>query len=614
MPFFSITMKTCPVSRARLTAIALAVAACPALAQYSLPDVVVSASRTEQRLQDALPATTLITREEIERAQQPDLPTLLRRVAGVEIAQNGGPGSVASAFIRGAESRHTLVLIDGVAVNNLNFGTAALEHLPLADIERIEIVRGNVSSLYGTAALGGVIQIFTRAAGPAPQVSMAAQLGSRGLAQLTASGSVRLESGTRLRASVESLRDRGFNATNQAELPGTNPDRDGYKRRSASVGITQELAGGNTLGLRLRDARGTAQYDSQFGPATQVDESRFAERGAVVEGRFKLAQSVDLNAALTSSSDKLDASVTAFPYRIDSFSKGAQLGLDWAFAPGQRLTAGAETTRQKLESDTVYERASRTLTSLRAGYTADTGPHQLQLNVRNDRYSDFGSASTWSAGYGFRLTDAWRLNAGASTGFNAPTFNDLYYPFGGNASLRPERLKSAELGLQYAAGGQLARAVLFDNRFTDLIGNDADFNRVNIGRARNQGLDLTYAGRLRDVGVRAGLVLQNPKDSNAGTRLPRRASQQLTLGADYGVGPWRFGGSLLHVGSRFDDTANTRPLSAYTTADLYASWLFARDFRLQASVNNVGNKEYETAYGYRQPGRSVYLTLRWQPA
>ena len=193
-----------------------------------LPEVVVTANRTEQRVQDALPATTLITRSDIERAQTPDLPTLLRQVTGLEISQNGGPGTVSGAFIRGAESRHTLVLIDGVPVNNLNFGTAALENLPLADVDHIEIVRGNVSSLYGSAALGGVIQIFTREAGRTPQGSVTAQAGSRGLAQVAASAGVRLDSGTRLHASVETLKDNGFNATWQEELPGTNPDRDGY--------------------------------------------------------------------------------------------------------------------------------------------------------------------------------------------------------------------------------------------------------------------------------------------------------------------------------------------------------------------------------------------------
>ncbi len=596
--------------RASALCLALAAAFPCAFAQTQLREVVVSASRTEQRVQDALPATTLITRADIERAQTPDLPTLLRQVTGVEIVQNGGPGTVASAFMRGAESRHTLVLIDGVAVNNLNFGTAALEHLPLADIERIEIVRGNVSSLYGSAALGGVIQIFTREAGRAPQASITAQAGSRGLAQLTASGAVRLDSGTSLRASVESLNDKGFNAIKQEERPGTNPDRDGYTRRSASFGLKQELAGGNTLGLRLRDAQGTTQYDSQFGPASQADESHFAERGAVLEGRFKLASALHLNAALTSASDKLDAQVTAFPYFVNSLAKGAQLGLEWRATPGQQVTAGLEHTRQSLESDTVYKQASRTQDSARLGYTADFGPHQVQLNLRQDRYSDFGSASTWLAGYGLRLSDAWRLNAMASTGFNAPTFNDLYYPFGGNPALRPERLKSMELGIQYAVNGQEVRVTLFDNRFSDLIGNDAFFNRININRARNRGVELSYAGHVGDTGVHADLTSQDPVDLATNTRLARRAATLAHLSLTRDIGAWQLGGNLRYSGARPDDG---KTLASYAVIGLTARYAISREVKLFGRIDNLFDRDYETVYGYRQPGRGIFVGVSWQP-
>ncbi len=591
-------------------ALALAVLAPFAFAQPSLQEVVVSASRAEQRVQDALPATTLITRGDIERAQTPDLPTLLRRVAGLEIVQNGGQGTVASAFIRGAESRHTLVLIDGVPVNNLSFGTAALEHLPLADIERIEVVRGNVSALYGSAALGGVIQIFTRDAGSTPDAALTAQAGSRSLAQASASGGVRLDSGTRLRASVESLRDRGFNAIKQEERSGTNPDRDGYRRRSGSFALTQELGGDNTLGLRLRDAQGTTQFDSQFGPATQADESRFAERGAAVEGRFRIAPALRLNAALTSATDQLDARVTAFPFFTQSRSRGAQAGLEWQASAGQRVTAGLERTRQSLRSDTVYQHSARTQDSARAGYTADIGSHQLQLNLRQDHYSDFGSASTWLAGYGYRLSDAWRLSATASTGFNAPTFNDLYYPFGGNPALRPERLKSAELGLQYAAGAQEVRATLFDNRFTDLIASDAFFNRINVGRARVRGVELTYAGRIGDTGLRADLTSQDPVDLDTHTRLLRRAATLAHVSLTRDAGAWRFGGDLRYSGARHDAG---KTLGKYAVLDLTASYAVSPQVKLFGRIENLLDRDYETAFGYRQPGRGAFVGVTWHP-
>jgi vitamin B12 transporter len=597
-------------TRAAALSLAFAAACSCALAQASLQEITVTASRIEQRVQDALPATTLITRADIERAQTPDLPTLLRRVAGLEVSQNGGPGTVASAFIRGAESRHTLVLVDGVPVNNLNFGTAALEHLPLADIDRIEIVRGNVSALYGSAALGGVIQIFTRQTGATPYAGLTVQGGSRGLAQVNASAGRRLDSGTRLSASVESLSDQGFNAIKQQERPGTNPDRDGYTRRAASFALTQELAGANTVGLRLRDAEGTTRFDSEFGPANQADESRFAERGAVLEGRFKLADKLRLTGALSSAGDKLDAQVTAFPFFVNSYSKGAQAGLEWQPAAGHTVTGGVEHTRQNLQSDSAYNRSARSLDSLRAGYTGDVGRHQVQLNVRQDHYSDFGSASTWLAGYGFRLTDAWRLSATASTGFNAPTFNDLYFPFGGNPALRPERLKSTELGLQYAAAGQEVRATVFNNRFTDLIGDDALFNRINICHARIRGVELAYAGRVADTDVRADLTHQDPIDLATGTQLARRARLFAHLALTRDVGRWQLGSAARYSGERPD--AGHR-LASYAVLDLTASYAVSKQVKLFGRLENLFDRDYETVFGYRQPGRGAFVGVSWQP-
>jgi len=604
MKNFSLTPRRAALS------LALAAAFPCAFAQTSLEQVVVTASRSAQRVQDALFATTLITRADIERAQTPDLPTLLRQTAGVEISQNGGPGTLASAFLRGGNSNSTLVLIDGVPVNNLNFNTAALEHLPLGDVERIEIVRGNVSALYGSTALGGVIQIFTRNPGNSPQAALTAQAGSRGLVDVAASGSTKLASGTGLHASVETLHDKGFNALKQDERPGTNPDRDGYTRHSASLAVTQDLAGGNTLGLRLRDAQGKTQYDSQYGPATQADESRFAERGAVLDGHFKLGSDVRLNAALTSSTDKLDATVTAYPYFVKSASKGAQLGLEWQAAPGQLVTAGLEHARQSLDSDTVYNQSSRTQNSARLGYTGSFGPHQVQLALRQDHYSDFGDASTWLAGYGYRIADAWRLSAMASTGFNAPTFNDLFYPYGGNPLLRPERLKSAEVGLQYAVPGHEVRATLFNNRYTDLIGLDASYNSINIGRARIRGAELAYNGRFGATAVHADLTSQDPVDLTANKGLPRRAKTFAHLAVTQDIGAWQLGGNVRYSGER-PDAGHT--LGSYAVVDLTASYAVSPQVKLFGRIDNLTDRDYETVYGYRQAGRGAFVGVSWQP-
>jgi vitamin B12 transporter len=591
-------------------ALALACAASCAYPQTPLQSVVVTASRTEQRVQDAFAATTLITREDIDEAQTPDLPTLLRRVPGVEITQNGGMGGVASVFIRGGEARHTLVLIDGVPINNLNFSLAALEHIPLSNVDRIEIVRGNVSSLYGSAALGGVIQIFTRRPTATPQATLTAQGGSRGLFEASASGGVKLASGTGLSATVDTLRDGGIDAIRQSEIPGTDPDRDGYRRRSASAAITQDI-GEHRIGLKLRDSRGTVEYDSEFGPPTQRDASHFVEQGAALDGTFRLSQALKLDAAITRSTDKLDASVTAFPFFIDSESTGEQLGLEWRPAEGHTLTAGLEHQRQHVTSDTVYTSDSRDVDSARIGYVFRRGPHELQLNARRDRYSDFGSADTWLAAYGYDITEALRASVSASTGFNAPTFNDLYYPFGGNPLLKPERVRSYEAALRYAARGQEVRLTLFENRYRDLIANDAFFNRVNVGHARNTGVEVSYAGKLLGYGLQASLTSQDPKDVDTGMRLLRRARVLGNFAVSRDAGPWQWGGNLRFSGDRADRAGQV--VAGYGVLDLTASYTVSPQVKVFGRVENALDRDYETAYGYRQPGRGVFVGVSWQP-
>ncbi|GAB3661040.1 TonB-dependent receptor domain-containing protein [Ramlibacter alkalitolerans] len=601
------------VSRAGLP-LALALSACGAAAQTTLREVVVSAARTEQAVQDALPATTLITRREIEQAQTPDLPTLLRRLTGGELAQTGQQGSVAGVFLRGAEPRHTLVLVDGVPINNLNFGLPAIEHIPLADVERIEVVRGNVSSLYGSAAIGGVIQIFTRQPTATPFAALTVQGGSRGLVQVDATGSVKLASGTGLRASAEGLRDRGFNAIRQEERPGTNPDRDGYRRHAASLAVTQDL-GAHSIGLKLRDARGRVDFDNEFGPATQRDSSRFVEQVATLDGRFRLTPTLRVDAAFTRAVDKLDADEAAFPFFVDSRSDGAQVGAEWQAAPGQRVTAGLEHTRQHITSDTAYERDRRTVDGARIGYALDAGKHQLQLNARHDRYSDFGSANTWLAAYGYQLTPAWRASVSASTGFRAPSFNDLFFPFGiGNPDLRPERVRSTELALQYVVGGQEVRATLFQNRFHDLIGSDSAFHTINVGRARNRGLELAYAGRVLEYALRAGVTAQDPRDLDDDTRLVRRARVFGHVGVTRERGPWQWGGNLRFSGDREDRFQGTPVrLGGYGVLDLTAAYTVSPQVKVFGRIENVFDHGYETAFGYRQAGRGAFVGVRWQP-
>jgi vitamin B12 transporter len=574
-----------------------------------MEQVVVTASRVEQRIQDALPATTLITREDIDRSQAADLATLLRQSGGMELTQAGGIGTVAGVSLRGAESRHTLVLVDGVALNNLNFGMPALEHIALANVERIEVVRGNVSSLYGSAALGGVIQIFTREGTGGQGTSLSVQAGSRGLSQVQASTALTLASGTRLSLVAESLTDNGFNAIDQTKRPGTNPDTDGYRRRALSLGLAQDMGAGQIV-LSLRESTGVTAYDSQFGPATQADESTSVLQAASVTFRYPVADSLALEAALTRNADRLSADTTAYPYFVNSLNEVASAGLRWTLLPGQHATAGVESNRQHIESDTTYNATSRQLDSVRVGYQGDAGSHLWQINARQDRYSDFGSASTWYAAYGYRLDSHWRLQASASTGFTAPTFNDLYYPYGGNPLLRPEQLRTQEAGVQYATQKADTRILWFSNRYTDLIGNDSSFTRVNVSEARNTGLELSTRTQWRGMQLRGGITLQDPLNVTSGKRLDLRAATLANLGLQAKLGVWDFGGALRYSAERTD---GSKTLAAYSVLDLSATRALGPQWKLNSRIQNALDARYETLYGYNQAPLGVFVGVVWQP-
>ena len=590
-----------------------------AFSQTMLPDTVITASRVLQRAQDALPDVSLITRADIERSQARDLPTLLQNLAGMEITQSGGMGGVASLFMRGAESRHALVLVDGLPMNNLNFNLAALEHLPLNGIERIEVVRGNVSSLYGSAALGGVVQIFTRhnssKLGKGPWLETNAQLGSNQFRSGQVSAGQSWASGFGVNASSENIQTQGFNAINPLQRPNTNTDLDGYKRLSNAINFSQEFEAGR-IGLMLRETHADVQYDSQWGPANQADESKSVLRNALLNASYKASSQLQWHFSLGQQADKLNAAVTAYPYFVNSQSKTSSVGAVWTLWPQHSLTSGYESTRQKIASDTAYNPTERTLDSWRLGYQAQLKNQQWQLNVRRDQYSDFGEANTWYAGYGYFLTPALRVKASASTGFMAPTFNDLYYPWGGNPLLKPEKARSNEVGLQYIQAKWNARLTAFENRYTNLIDNDQFWTRTNIAKAKNQGVEVELAGQWQMPGWgvqqwRLSMTSQDPQNEMTQQALARRAKTLAQAGLTQSWGYWDTGLQLRYSGARVDD-ANI--LAAYTLLDLTATRALTPDLRLNLRLENATNQNYQSIYGYNMPKRGVFVGLRWAPA
>jgi vitamin B12 transporter len=275
------------------------------------------------------------------------------------------------------------------------------------------------------------------------------------------------------------------------------------------------------------------------------------------------------------------------------------------------VVAGLEQRVQDVSGSVAYAVARRTINSAFAGLNGNSGRHSWQFNVRHDTNTQFGDKGTGFVGYGFRIAPAWRVHASHGTAFVAPSFNQLYFPAFGNPLLQPEHGRNTDLGVTWAAAGHEVKLIRFDNKIRGFMTNTT--LPINVPRARIDGWTLAWEGKRGALAMRASLDALDPRNEGNGKRLPRRAKRQATVGADYAVGAWRLGGGLLHVGGRFDDAANTLRMPAYTTADFYADWQFARDWSVQAKLNNATDRRYETAYGYNQAGRGFHFTLRWQP-
>ena len=593
-----------------LSPVSLVLISWPVWAQSpaQLPDSVVTASRTTQRADELVSDVVVITRAEIEKSTGRTLPEILARAPGVQFSANGGLGKNSSVNIRGAEARHTVLLIDGVRFGSATAGSPNWDTIPVDMIERIEILKGPASALYGSDAVGGVVQIFMRKGvqGLAPYASVT--LGSYGHRQVSAGASG--GSGPLSYAlGVQKTRDKGFSSTNpKVQFGNYNPDSDAFEQEALNVSAAYQLTtdwkidAGLLASNSLNHTDDGPNRDTRYKGQTRVFRSGLEGRLLPTwKTQLRYSQSADSSRAVVASS-------------LPSLFKTTQNQLTWQNDVDTALgvvLAGVEQLDQKVDSSTAYTVTERTVTSAFVGLNGNAGPHSWQANLRRDKNSQFGGSSTGFGGYGFAITPQWRVNAAYGTSFVAPSFNQLYFPNFGNASLQPERGRNTDLGVTWSDAGHTVKLVHFDNKIRGFISNTTIASSVP--RARIDGYTLAYNGSFGALALNASFDAMDPRNELTGKRLARRSANQARLGADYTVGVWAVGGSVLRAGNSFDDAANTRELAGRTTADLYVDYAVSNEWKLQTKLNNVTNKQYETIYGYNQPGRAVYVTLSYRP-
>jgi vitamin B12 transporter len=602
----------------RLSLISLAVLA-PAVSAEEIPlyrggEIVVTATRTARTADETLAATTVITRRDIERSQATSVQELLAGQAGISIDNSGGAGKTTNAYLRGTNADHVVVLIDGVKVGSATDGKAAFQYFPVEQIERIEVVRGPRSSLYGSEAIGGVIQIFTRKGGDALMPSASVTLGSYNTRQATASLSGGGTDGW-FSLGLGQMETDGFNAKKGAAgAPPAEPDKDGYRNSSLSLRTGYRFSPGSEIDFHLLHAQGQNNYDGN------PNQGNFVQQVAGFGLKHQVSDMWSLKLAAGQSQDDSDNFLNGtFTSRFSTRRNTLSWQNDLALAPGHLLTLGLDRQEDIVSSNKVYTLTGRDTTGLFAQYQGRAGKQDFQFSLRRDDNSQFGAYTTGNAAWGRALEGDLRVTLAYGTAFKAPTFNQLYYPssafYQSNPDLKPERARSLEAGLSGKAGAGRWSLNAFETRVDDLI---AGYTPVsNISSARIRGLEAVSSLRLNEWDARIYLTLQKTQDqsgsSTNGNILPRRAEQSARLDIDRSLGGWQVGGTLRAEGRRYDNLANTTKLSGYGLLDLRAEYRLTRDLRLQARVENLFDKDYETVSLYNQPGRSLFLTLRYQP-
>ncbi len=625
-------MKTTLLAAALLSAITTAHAA-DQNNPNALDPVIVTATRTAITVDDALSSVTVITRADIERLQPVSLVDLLNGLPGISIAQSGGIGEQTSLFLRGTNSTHTLVLIDGVRIGSITAGLAAFEQIPVEQIQRIEIVRGPRSSLYGADAIGGGIQIFTRHGqrdgGITPSLSVTT--GSRsfvnsqvGLSGGDAHAWYNLSVGGEYTSGINACRVGAGDVFQGCFV--NEPDHDAYRNWNGAANGGYRWDNGTELALDWLRSKNNVQYDgSPYGGNQALNQQAVA--GARLSFTPLAFWKVTLNAGQSRDDSQTWYQGSYFglyvPRTPTGFANSRRNQATWqndlTLGDNQLLTVGADYQQEHIASDTGYLDSTRGDAGTFVQYQGSFGANEVQVSGRHDHNTQYGNHDTGAAAWGYHFAHGLKLTASYGSGFHAPTFNDLYYPYGsGNPNLKPETSRSAELGLAQQQDSWNWALNAYQTRINQLITLDSNYVPQNVSQARIRGLEGQLGVTVAGWRVQSYLTLMQPLNdgsgSNHGHLLPRRAERTARVDLDRRYGRFGVGATFYVAGKRYDDLANAHRLGGYATTDLRASYAFAPGWQVQARLANAFDHHYETAYYLNQPGRSVYLTLRYSPA
>ncbi len=564
-----------------------------------LDTILVTPNRVDLAAKDTMASTTVITREEIERRNPRNLPDLIAGISGVHLTNSGGDGQPVSLFLRGTNSDHTLILVDGLRFNEASNGSTNLQHLPVSQIERIEVVRGPRASLYGADAVGGVIQIFTRDEGTIASAGYGSQ-NTRNLGIGFGVGNVNL-------AASEKSTD-GYDTRT-----GGNSDDDGYEEKSLAVNGGKRLSQSTSLEFRGLRSQGEVEFDDGVTDFVNQSLSTGLKHQLSANGNMNLrvGQSVDERDTDDSLGGSYDRTIRR------ELSAVGSLG-----SPFSRASVGVDYYDDDLDTDDDFAETSRYNYGIFGQYQRFLGPWDLQLAARYDDNEAFGTETTGSAAVGRSLGSNARVFLSHGTAFKAPSFNDLYSPdltFGGttfssNPDLDPEKSRSTELGFSWSDNQIESSVSVFYTKIDDLINNQtvgSVSKPQNIDQARIRGIETALSVRIHNWDLTASVTAQDPEDLSDGSILAKRSERLANLSASTMVGHWALQVDYRYVGETGGGQFSAVP--SYAVAGLSLQRSLGEEWSVRLNVDNVFDKQYETNPGFPAPERTALFTLEWKP-
>ena len=600
-------------------------------------DVFVTATRTSIPKKNVIADITLISEEEIKLAGSSSLPELLQRQPGIEISNNGGQGKVSTLFLRGASSTHSVILLDGIRIDSATAGLTAIENIPLSQIEKIEIVRGPASSLYGQDAIGGVIQIFTKKGlnGFKPYISFGYGKYNTSIAQ----GGIRGGDDTTSYAiNLSSQNSRGFSAFE----PNTNPaataniynlDKDGYRNKSISASLSHKINEKLDINFQYFLSQGKNKYDNRYAnwdPSidwknTQDQESLSGTVNSQLTNYWKSSFRVGLGIDDYVEKQRYISGATR---EVDNVYKTIQNQITWQndlILPLGSLVLLYDKLDQKINvTDTSYSKKDRQNDAYMIGYNLNQANHNFQANVRKDFNSVYRDATTGNIGYSYAIDSNWSIASSFGTAFRSPTFNYLYAGSSANPDLQPEKSKNIEAQLKYQSDAEFFSFVTFKNKITDFIISDGTtgYRPYNINTAEIYGATVSSSHFMSHFQVKSSFTVQSPMNESADKYLPRRSNFFGTVGLNYFIQNWNLGFEATGSGNRYNDAANLFNIPGYIKTNLFADYQITKNLTMNARVDNVLGKNYTYAYEgnpttdgfrYQTPSQSFFISLRYEP-